>query len=92
MEQSNAELQRARQELANLTRRTVAVSVPDGTQSGEGAIPPLGESDGGPATEEELEWFRKNYPGRTVGEADGPIRVRRQWRNFWGADAEKHGW
>lgn len=92
MEQSNAELQRARQELANLTRRTVAVSVPDGTQSGEGSIPPLGEPDGGPATEEELRWFRNTYPSEPISKADGPIRVRRSWRAFWGADAEKHGW
>lgn len=88
-QQSQSELQRARQELANLTRRNIAATEPDGSQT---TVPPLGDSDGGPATPEELVWFGEKHPGRPVSEADGPIRVRRQWTDFLGeAGARKLG-
>jgi hypothetical protein len=85
-------IEELRQEYNNLNRRGVVALGPDGSQTAEHGVPPLSDPEGGPATEEELTWFRETHPGRPVSEADGPIRARRQWRAFWGADAAKYGW
>lgn len=86
-------IEQFRAELDALNRRNIVVPGRDGSQTAESTIPPLGDSDGGPATEAELAWFRMKHPGEPDGQADGPIRCRRQWLAFLGLDdAAKRGW